>query len=364
MPYMRYSRKVWDVVKAQNPDLKLWEIGKIIGQMWRDLADDQKQQYIEAFEAEKVEYNDSLKSYHNSPAYQSWISAKAKAQRVVEDHNHPIDRHTTKSLGFPSPQKQTEGKVCIQSTEDDDENEEFSVKHLSTARYQRNHRLINEIFSESVVPDVRSVVTNARMQVLKRQVQSLTMHQKKLEAELQQIEEKFAHKKRKFIEASDQFKEEMRKKCATKPVDTITFQKMVEKALEQLKKEHQIKDEANAAAAEKLDNAETESQETVTSDTALEQHDSANSADSEMVSASEDSQELPNDTQSGRLDSENTNEDQMITTENNSGFPPNEENQQKDVDINQTKDDSIKMSSDSIESTDESKDETNESQNN
>ncbi|XP_057662968.1 SWI/SNF-related matrix-associated actin-dependent regulator of chromatin subfamily E member 1-like isoform X2 [Diorhabda carinulata] len=231
MPYMRYSRKVWDAVKAQHSDLKLWEIGKIIGQMWRDLPEEEKNEFHEEYENEKIEYEKTLKTYHSSPAYIAFMAAKNKGKSGTDGETHERQSSSAKQ------QAAADRRIEIQPAEDEeDQDDGYSVKHVAHSRYLRNHRLINEIFSESVVPDVRSVVTIGRMQVLKRQVQSLTMHQKKLEAELQQIEEKFEAKKRKFIESSEQFQEELKKHC--KPaVDEETFQKMVERQYDILKRD-------------------------------------------------------------------------------------------------------------------------------
>ncbi|KAK3702888.1 hypothetical protein QZH41_014171 [Actinostola sp. cb2023] len=210
MPYMRYSRKVWDQVKNQNPDLKLWEIGKIIGQMWRDLNDEDKQEYVDEYEVEKQEYNESMKSYHNSPSYQEWIAAKGRAQAAIQTQQS-MERAMMNSMTFG---KMDEPRFSLQSVdEDDDDDDTFSIKHVAAARFQRNHRLMADVFSEAVVPDVRTVVTKTRLGVLKRQVQSLITHQKKLESELQQIEEKFEGKRRKFNEDSEKFNDALKKLC-------------------------------------------------------------------------------------------------------------------------------------------------------
>jgi len=241
MPYMRYSRKIWDQVKNENPELKLWEIGRIIGQMWRDLPEGEKSEYTDEYESEKVEYEAKLKQYHNSPAYQQYVQAKARGQPVVED---PQEQQVAAPVSRAG--KITERRIDIQPAEDEEDPDDgLSVKHVAHARYMRNHRLINEIFSETMVPDVRSVVTTARMQVLRRQVQSLTMHQKKLEAELTTIEEKYESKKRKFVESSEEFQVEIKKHCVN-PVPQEKYDQMVQEQIEKLRTERAERARAGA----------------------------------------------------------------------------------------------------------------------
>ena len=168
------------------------------------------------------------------------MQAKARGTPVVEE---PQD---LPSVPVGKGGKNSERRIDIQPAEDEEDPDDgLSVKHVAHARFMRNNRLIGEVFSEVMVPDVRSVVTTSRMQVLKRQVQSLTMHQKKLEAELTTIGEKYDAKKRKFMDSSEEFQDELKKHCV-KAVDEEKYQEMVAEQLEKLRAERAERARAGA----------------------------------------------------------------------------------------------------------------------
>ncbi|KAM3923806.1 SWI/SNF-related matrix-associated actin-dependent regulator of chromatin subfamily E member 1 isoform 2-T2 [Leptodactylus fuscus] len=312
MPYMRYSRKVWDQVKASNPDLKLWEIGKIIGGMWRDLTDEEKQEYLNEYEAEKIEYNESMKTYHNSPAYLAYINAKSRAEAALEEESRQRQSRIDKGEPYMS----------IQPAEDpDDYDDGFSMKHTAAARFQRNHRLISEILSESVVPDVRSVVTTARMQVLKRQVQSLMVHQRKLEAELLQIEDRHQEKKRKFLESTEAFNNELKRLCSLKvEVDMDKIAAEIAQAEEQARKRQEEREKEAAEQAERNQNAAAAAAAVAAAAAAAEEEQEAvkseeKNGEEEVAMETEDTPSLPPPPPEETSESQQNGEEETSTPE-------------------------------------------------
>jgi SWI/SNF-related matrix-associated actin-dependent regulator of chromatin subfamily E protein 1 len=51
-------------------------IGKIVGSMWREYPEEEKQELVEEWEAEKADYNVALKAYHQSAEYQAYLREK------------------------------------------------------------------------------------------------------------------------------------------------------------------------------------------------------------------------------------------------------------------------------------------------
>jgi len=195
MPYMRYSRKVWDEVKANQPELKLWEIGKIIGKMWRELPTPDKQLIIDEYETEKIDYQEMLRAYHNSPVYQNYLQAKGRAE-MNESIENQIERE--------------DAYLSIEPGAEDNGDDGLSVKHISAARFQRNQRLMQEILSDcNVVQSGRSVVTSKRLNTLCQQVESLEHHHGKLQNELLDLEDKHLATKRKWQEQAVSFENEI-----------------------------------------------------------------------------------------------------------------------------------------------------------
>lgn len=100
-------------------------------------------------------------------------------------------------------QKVEETKIAVQPTEDEEVDNYFS-KQLAAARFQSNHRLINILFSDTVV-ELEQPSDNDKLQACKKRVKSLTDYQKKLDDEIVEINERFHSRKAKIVEDGQKF---------------------------------------------------------------------------------------------------------------------------------------------------------------
>jgi SWI/SNF-related matrix-associated actin-dependent regulator of chromatin subfamily E protein 1 len=131
----------------------------------------------------------------------------------------------------------------IEPSTDDDEADDiyFSSRHIAAARFQRNQRLLCEIFNEVCIPDLRSNVNVDRISTLRRQVEALKTHRETFEKDLNELEEKHSDKKRKFLEANEKFHNEYAEASSTN-LSREKINEILQKyeAMEKLQKEKQL----------------------------------------------------------------------------------------------------------------------------
>ncbi|OTF79480.1 hypothetical protein BLA29_004580, partial [Euroglyphus maynei] len=113
-----------------------------------------------------------------------------------------------------------------------------SNKQTAATRYHRNNVLISEVFSDKVMPDVRTIVTNSRLEVLRKQADSLILHQERSLGELANMEQSFKEKKRKLLESSEEFNRQLDRFVKQPALDQEMYQKMIDAAMEQIRQQH------------------------------------------------------------------------------------------------------------------------------
>jgi SWI/SNF-related matrix-associated actin-dependent regulator of chromatin subfamily E protein 1 len=212
-PYMRYNKEMWDVVKGENPDLKLSEASKIIGTRWKLLTEKDKQKYADEWEAEKAVYAEQMKVYHNSPAYKAFLEAKHQQEIYLEA------KQQAELAAKRQQQVMSSGQMGLSmAQQEEDESELVTMQQVAGARYLRNHRLMAEIFNDVVVPD-NPKGGDSKGSSLQDKVAALTQTQKDLEQELKTREVNFRKRKKQIQQDGQSFIAEM-KRLRENPLNT------------------------------------------------------------------------------------------------------------------------------------------------
>lgn len=143
---------------------------------------------------------------------------------------------------------------------EEDPDEQFTVKHVAAARYQRNHRLMLEILSDSKLPDPGQLINEHRIRTLQTQVKQLKTHKMNLCNEIENCELRHQAKMRRIQDESAVFYAEYRKLMTQTPrISDSDFTEMIIKAKQTLDKEEQrrrelqAENEARKAKAEQLE---------------------------------------------------------------------------------------------------------------
>ena len=78
--YMQYTNEVRNKVREQNPDMKMPEISKVIGKMWKELGEEGKKPYYDRYKAQQAEAKQDAEEEPEEPKAEPNAEPKAEPE--------------------------------------------------------------------------------------------------------------------------------------------------------------------------------------------------------------------------------------------------------------------------------------------
>ncbi|KAK9506000.1 hypothetical protein O3M35_008018 [Rhynocoris fuscipes] len=201
-PYMRFSKVNMDKMKEYYPEGRDWNLGRIMGRIWRELPDREKDPFFEYYNADKAEYDRKVKAH-----YSSLHRANIAGSFDSIDQDQPSSDYNYLLMTNEDP--------LIDPAEDEND---FTInwdtdKQKAKARYFRNNCLMNVIFSEIKMPQIEIQTVehlNERLESLKKSSNTLDTYLKRLKLEVQNIETVNEQKMNSIHQANIKFHEKLK----------------------------------------------------------------------------------------------------------------------------------------------------------
>jgi len=128
--YFLYANDVRAETRANNPDLKMTEIAKVISKAWKEESDETKEPFMEEAKKLKEEYAIKRKEYVEGPRYKKWKRDLAKwNDRYKEEwqeqqEEKKLKREEAKKKRAARKAKKEKKAQEVGSDDDDDEKDD------------------------------------------------------------------------------------------------------------------------------------------------------------------------------------------------------------------------------------------------
>ncbi|KDQ17139.1 hypothetical protein BOTBODRAFT_30512 [Botryobasidium botryosum FD-172 SS1] len=66
-PFLFFCSDWRERIKAENPDAKFGDLGKLLGAKWKELAGDEKKTYTKQAAEDKTRYEEEMEAYRSKP---------------------------------------------------------------------------------------------------------------------------------------------------------------------------------------------------------------------------------------------------------------------------------------------------------